>query len=109
MKGSGMKHICLIPCRFGTKVGLGVGVVYATVDQGIWGSSREAAAAYDRLYDIMPGTKNVSEKVRLWAVSGFEYCTGRSLTLYMWSHEMLDIILNSIESHETLICAQMFF
>ncbi|XP_063600559.1 uncharacterized protein LOC134776743 [Penaeus indicus] len=47
---------------FGTKVGLGVGVVYATVDQGIWGSSKEAAAAYDRLYDIMPGTKNVSEK-----------------------------------------------
>ncbi|XP_027235910.1 uncharacterized protein QIL1 isoform X2 [Penaeus vannamei] len=47
---------------FGTKVGLGVGVVYATVDQGIWGSSRQAAAAYDRLYDIMPGTKNVSEK-----------------------------------------------
>ncbi|XP_042855745.1 uncharacterized protein LOC122242517 [Penaeus japonicus] len=47
---------------FGTKIGLGVGVVYATVDQGIWGDSRQAAAAYDRLYDIMPGTKNVSEK-----------------------------------------------
>lgn len=34
-----------------------------TVDQGIWGSSRQTAATYDRLYDIMPGTKSVSEKV----------------------------------------------
>lgn len=49
--------------RFFTKVGIGGGVVYLTVDQGIWGSSHQATAAYDRLFDIMPGTKSVSEKV----------------------------------------------
>ncbi|XP_050719676.1 MICOS complex subunit MIC13-like [Eriocheir sinensis] len=47
---------------FATKVGIGGGVVYLTVDQGIWGSSHQATAAYDRLFDIMPGTKSVSEK-----------------------------------------------
>ncbi|KAK7086624.1 hypothetical protein SK128_022763 [Halocaridina rubra] len=47
---------------FATKVGIGGGVVYFTVDQGVWGDSRQAAATYDRLYDIMPGTKNVSLK-----------------------------------------------
>lgn len=70
-KSSRMKLTCFALYRFGTKVGLGVGVVYATVDQGIWGSSRQAAAAYDRLYDIMPGTKNVSEKVSISVVSRF--------------------------------------
>ncbi|KAG7156471.1 uncharacterized protein LOC121853717 [Homarus americanus] len=47
---------------FATKVGIGGGVIYVTVDQGIWGDSHRAAATYDRLYDIMPGTKSVSEK-----------------------------------------------
>ncbi|XP_071523926.1 MICOS complex subunit MIC13 [Panulirus ornatus] len=47
---------------FATKVGIGGGVVYVTVDQGIWGNSRQTVATYDRLYDIMPGTKSVSEK-----------------------------------------------
>ncbi|KAK8747510.1 hypothetical protein OTU49_016428 [Cherax quadricarinatus] len=47
---------------FVTKVGIGGGIVYVTVDQGIWGNSHQAAAAYDRVYDIMPGTKSVSEK-----------------------------------------------
>nr|XP_045625204.1 MICOS complex subunit MIC13-like [Procambarus clarkii] len=47
---------------FATKVGIGGGVVYVTVDQGIWGDGHRAAAVYDRLYDIMPGTKSVSEK-----------------------------------------------
>lgn len=49
--------------RFSTKAAIGVGVVYITVDQGIWGDSKSTSAAYDRLYDIMPGTKSVSEKV----------------------------------------------
>ncbi|KAK8385446.1 hypothetical protein O3P69_016338 [Scylla paramamosain] len=47
---------------FATKVGIGGGVVYVTVDQGIWGSSHHSTAAYERLFDIMPGTKSVSEK-----------------------------------------------
>ncbi|KAK3865151.1 hypothetical protein Pcinc_029220 [Petrolisthes cinctipes] len=47
---------------FSTKAAIGGGVVYITVDQGIWGNSRSTSAAYDRLYDIMPGTKSVSEK-----------------------------------------------
>ncbi|KAG0720863.1 MICOS complex subunit MIC13 QIL1 [Chionoecetes opilio] len=47
---------------FATKVGIGGGVIYLTVDQGIWGSSQQATAAYDRVFDIMPGTKSVSEK-----------------------------------------------
>ncbi|XP_045121681.1 MICOS complex subunit MIC13-like [Portunus trituberculatus] len=47
---------------FATKIGIGGGVVYVTVDQGIWGSSHHSTAAYERLFDIMPGTKSVSEK-----------------------------------------------
>lgn len=39
-------------------------MVYLTVDQGIWGSSHQATAAYDRIFDIMPGTKSMSEKVK---------------------------------------------
>ncbi|XP_068247360.1 MICOS complex subunit MIC13 [Palaemon carinicauda] len=50
---------------FATKVGIGGGVVYITIDQGIWGNSRQSSAAYERLYDIMPGTKKVSEKYSL--------------------------------------------
>ncbi|XP_066953854.1 MICOS complex subunit MIC13 [Macrobrachium rosenbergii] len=50
---------------FATKVGIGGGVVYITIDQGIWGNSRQSSAVYDRLYDIMPGTKKVSEKYLL--------------------------------------------
>ncbi|XP_064088769.1 MICOS complex subunit MIC13-like [Macrobrachium nipponense] len=50
---------------FATKVGIGGGVVYITIDQGIWGNSHQSSAVYDRLYDIMPGTKKVSEKYLL--------------------------------------------
>ncbi|XP_076051581.1 uncharacterized protein LOC143031518 [Oratosquilla oratoria] len=48
---------------FTTKVGLGGGIVYITVDQGVFGNSHTTAATYDKLYGIMPGTKTVAEKL----------------------------------------------
>jgi len=62
----------------GTKIGVGVGAIYVTVDQGIWSSSSSSNNAMDKFKaQVVPATTNVIKQVpsiddvKYWCVGGW--------------------------------------
>ncbi|XP_076311604.1 MICOS complex subunit MIC13-like [Tachypleus tridentatus] len=45
------------------KLGIGVGAVYVTVDQGIWSEGTQASDAFHKVTNIMPGAREYTQKI----------------------------------------------
>ncbi|XP_013775516.1 MICOS complex subunit MIC13-like [Limulus polyphemus] len=45
------------------KLGIGVGAVYVTVDQGIWSEGTQASDAFHKVANIMPGAREYAQKI----------------------------------------------
>jgi hypothetical protein len=58
-----IKHYFL--SRFGVKVGVASGVVYYTVDEGVWKSSEHTTELYSKIYkNLAPYVKEVPVEVK---------------------------------------------
>lgn len=59
-------HINILIYRFIVKCGIAGGIVYQSVDQGLWGSSSRTIELYEDLSKLVePVTKEVKQKIEV--------------------------------------------
>ncbi len=59
--------------RTATKLAIGVGAVYVTLDQGVWSTSKQSSKALHKVRnDVLPTASNYLEKVKgPWCIDAY--------------------------------------